>query len=88
MELDDFIDFDGVFNVDDLLEFNNLLDLEVLVDDSYVFLIINYLYFLIFEFYWMFDVDIINVISGECILFVKIIICYEKIEVVFVLFNG
>lgn len=87
MELDDFIDFDGVFNVDDLLEFNNLLDLEVLVDDSYVFVFINYLYFLIFEFYWMFDVDIINVISGECILFVKIIICYEEIEVVFVLFN-
>lgn len=87
MELDDFIDFDGVFNVDDLLEFNNLLDLEVLVDDSYVFVFINYLYFLIFEFYWMFDVDIINVISGECILFVKIIICFEKIEVVFVLCN-
>lgn len=51
VELDDFIDFDGVFNVDDLLEFNNLLDLEVLVDDSYVFVFINYLYFLIFEFY-------------------------------------
>lgn len=87
VELDDSTDFDGAFNVDDSLEFNNSSDSEVSVDDSHVFASINYLYSSTFELHPMLDVDIINVISGECISSVKTTICYEKTEVVFVLLN-
>lgn len=66
-------DFDGILNKGDLLVLeDDFLDLKIVVD--------------LREYFWVFVVDIINVISGECVLLIKISVCWDD-YILFILCN-
>lgn len=66
-------DFDGILNKGDLLVLeDDFLDLKIVVD--------------LREYFWVFVVDIINVISGECVLLIKIRVCWDD-YILFILCN-